>query len=142
MINEYGGGGLERDLSRLDLGRDADPLPLLSTVPQHERRREPYLTLSGPDDMFSTTGDPPRMDLVSIKQTPSRDPAPSEGISRFRRNVAAGPSAELLGSIFNGIAKQTGGGRKFAQLDMDDSGRWRVARIADTDKILTGDDER
>lgn len=54
--------------------------------------------------------------------------------------MANGPSPELLGSIFNGIAKQTGSGRTYARLVMDDSGRWRVARAADPDKILLGDD--
>lgn len=135
MINEYGGVGLERDLSRLDLGRDADPLPL-PTVPR-ERRREPCIALSGPDDMFSTTEeDRPYMNLVSTNRIPAREPAPLAGVSRFRRDVATVPSPELLRSIFNGIAKQSGSGRAYAQLVMDDSGRWRVARTADADEII------
>lgn len=64
----------------------------------------------------------------------------SGGVSRFGRNVASGPSPELLRSIFSGITTQTRGGRKYAQLVMDDSGRWRVARAADLDKTLPGDE--
>lgn len=139
MINESSGVDLERDLSRLDLGRDADPLPL-PTMPR-EGRREPCLAPSGLDDMFSTTEERPHSNLVSTKRMPTREPASPVGTSRFKRDVATGPSSELLRSIFNGITEQTGGGRTYAQLVMDDSGRWRVARTADADEILS-DNER
>lgn len=60
--------------------------------------------------------------------------------SRVGWNTGTGPSPELLRSIFSGITKKTRGGRKYARLVMDDSGRWRVARAADPDKTLPGDE--
>lgn len=54
--------------------------------------------------------------------------------------MATGPSPELLRSIFSGISRQTRGGRRYARLGMDDTGRWRVARAADPDKTLPGDE--
>jgi len=89
--------------------------------------------------MFLTAEDQPYRNLSSKKRTPTREPAPA-GISRVRRNVALGPSPDLLGSIFNGITTQARSGRTYARLFMDDSGRWHVARTADTDKALPGDE--
>lgn len=140
MINECGGDGLECDLSRLDLAPDADPLP--PSPGPHRRRYQPCSPLSGPDDILSTTENRPYRNLVGTKRTTTRESASPRGIGIFRRDVVDGPSPELVAAIFNGIAKQTGSGRTYARLVMDDSGRWRVARSANPDKMLPGDDDR
>lgn len=44
------------------------------------------------------------------------------------RSHEFGPSSELIAAIFRNITRTTGG-RRFAQLRMDDSGRWRVVHV-------------
>lgn len=137
----YSESELVEEMNKLDINSLLSSSPIVSTQQKQVSAPEPSFTRNvlpverGYRSLNSIKGSPWNFDakLDGTVQEPSRYHKPHRGSegdrwSRYRRADEPGLSSELVAAIFRNITK-TRGGKRFARLRMDDSGRWRVVHI-------------
>lgn len=132
---------LVEEMSKLDINLLISSSPIISTqrrqaLPQTtSSMRSIPITERGYRSLNSSKGspwnaDPKPYDMVRESSKYQNLPGGSRGgmWPLHHQSDESGLSSELMGAIFRNITK-TVGGRRFAQLRMDGSGRWRVVHV-------------
>lgn len=114
--------------------RSTEPAPVLGPI--YPDLAPEYRSLNSIQGVgWDLLGTPSGTASVSTQKGPTRGSGKIAKGQKTGGNNSSGLSPDLARAIFGGITRRKGG-KRFARLGMDDTGRWKVVRYSKLDEVF------